>query len=307
MKVVVGVDLGGTRIKLVGMTTEGTVRDRSHVETNDRSLKTPEKIDYWVETIREHVQRIEDRISTRVEAVGLAAPGLANAERATVVAMPGRLEGLERLDWSKALSLRRPLAVLNDAHAALLGESWIGAAVGVRDVVLLTLGTGVGGAAMLDGRIVRGTAGRAAHFGHMTLDLDGDPDICGTPGSLELFVGEETLGERSGGRFRTNEELRQAYESGDEGARNIWFRTMRALACGISSIVNLFDPSLVLLAGGVTEGWQAIARPLAQYMEELEWRPLGKGVEIRKAELGSFAGAIGAARAAAERAGLFNT
>ena len=304
MKVVVGVDLGGTRIKLVAVTSGGEVHERAVVETNDNALGTDAKIGYWAETIRERVRQLEERLSSPVEAVGLATPGITNPKRAVVDSMPGRLSGLEGLDWNDALALDRPISLLNDAHAALVGEAWVGSASGVRSAVLLTLGTGVGGAAMIDGRLVRGSIGRAAHFGHMTLDLDGAPDICGAPGSLESLVGEVTVAERSKGRFRTNRELVEAYREGDPAATEVWLSAMRALACGISSIINLFDPERVVLAGGLTEAWESIASPLARFMDELEWRPLGSGVEIRKASLGSFAGAIGAARAACELAGL---
>lgn len=299
MKVIAGIDLGATRIKLVGVSESGDVRDQSLVETNDGSLAVAEKVEHWIAVIREHIEKLEQRISTRVDSVGIAAPGLVAADGKAIENMPGRLEGLVGLDWTATLGLRRPIAVVNDAHAALLAEAWVGAASGFRDVVLLTLGTGVGGAAMVEGSLLRGAIGRGAHFGHMTLDLDGPSDICGAPGSLEWFLGDVTVAERSAGRYRTNGELVAAYRKGDPDASRLWLRSMRALACGISSIINLFDPELVVLAGGLTEAWEAIEGPLERYMDEVEWRPRGARVEIRRAALGSFAGAIGAARNAA--------
>src|SRR5208282_3807408 len=125
--------------------------------------------------------------------IGLAAPGLAAPDQRLIRCMPGRLPGLERLVWRKVLKAAGPVPVLNDAQAALLGEVWRGAARGARNACLLTLGTGVGGAALVDGRLLRGHIGRAGHLGHASLDPAGPPDVARTPGSLENAIGECTL------------------------------------------------------------------------------------------------------------------
>ena len=119
--------------------------------------------------------------------------------------LPGRLEGLEGLDWTTFLKAPITIPVLNDAQAALLGEIWRGAALASKNVILLTLGTGVGGAAVVDGELLRGNIGRAGHLGHMSLDPDGPPDITGTPGSLEDAIGNHNIILRSGGRFHSTE------------------------------------------------------------------------------------------------------
>src|SRR5207249_12254403 len=126
--------------------------------------------------------------------IGVSAPGLAARDERSIAVMPGRLSGLEGLDWTRFLDSPKPVPVLNDAHAALMGEAWLGAARGFRNVILLTLGTGVGGAAMVDGRLLRGHLGRAGHLGHVCLDPAGPPDCAGTPGSLEVAIGNGTLG-----------------------------------------------------------------------------------------------------------------
>jgi glucokinase len=95
--------------------------------------------------------------------------------------MQGRLNGLQGFVWTDFLDSPRPVVVLNDAHAALLGEVWKGAARGYNNVILLTLGTGVGGALLIDGRLAQGNIGRAGHLGHVSLNSDGAPDIAGTP------------------------------------------------------------------------------------------------------------------------------
>ena len=185
--------------------------------------------------------------------------------------------------------------VLNDAQAALLGEVWLGAARGLKNVLLITLGTGVGGAAMVDGRLLRGHTGKAGHLGHLCLDVDAAPDICGTPGSLEMQIGNCTIRERSAGRFATTHELIQAHLAGDATASKVWLRSVRALACAIGSFTNLFDPEAVVVGGGIARAGEALFQPLAKMVSEVEWKVCGHEVRIVPARLGELAGAYGAA------------
>jgi glucokinase len=210
--------------------------------------------------------------------------------------MPGRLQGLEGLNWSEFIQASSPVPVLNDAHAALLGEAWLGAARGSENVILLTLGTGVGGAALVDGRLLRGHLGRAGHLGHTCLDLDGPPDVCACPGSLEMMIGNCTVAERSGGRFRTTHELVAAHLAGDTEASRVWLRSVRALACAIASFGNILDPEVVIVGGGIARSAEALFAPLRQMVPEFEWKSTGYQVRILPAALGEFAGAFGAAR-----------
>jgi glucokinase len=188
--------------------------------------------------------------------------------------------------------------VRNDAHASLLGEVWIGAARGMRDVILLTLGTGVGGAVICDGHLLRGHLGRAGHLGHISLDIHGAPGICRTPGALEDWIGNHNIRERTGGRFATTHELVAAYRTGDPTASEAWLKSIRALACAIASFVNILDPETVLIGGGIAQAGDALFSPLAAELAGVEWRPGGHAVKVLPAALGEWAGAIGAAREA---------
>jgi glucokinase len=208
--------------------------------------------------------------------------------------MPGKLRGLEGLNWTDALKASHVVPVVNDAHAALLGEFWVGAAVGYRDVVLLTLGTGVGGAVLTDGRLYKGHFGRAGHLGHISLNPDGTPDIVGTPGSLEQAIGNGTLPERSNGRFTSTRELVAAHLNGDEKASEVWLRSVNKLAAGITSIINALDPETVIIGGGIAQSGAALFEPLAAFLTRIEWRPLGHRVRILPAALGDIAGTLGA-------------
>jgi len=283
----IGIDLGGTNIKIVAVSEAGEVLDRSTCETEANSPVS------WVETIRHRIKEIEE---TRESArwIGLAAPGLAARDSLSIASMPGKLRGLEGLAWTEALQTSHPVPVLNDAHAALLGDAWVGAARGYRDAVLLTLGTGVGGAILADGRLYKGHIGRAGHLGHISLNPDGRPDIVGTPGSLELTIGNSTLAERSCGQFTSTRGLVAAHLSGDPKASEIWLRSVYDLAAGITSIVNALDPEVIIIGGGIAQAGSALFEPLAGFMTSIEWRPQGHRVQIIPAALGDIAGTLGA-------------
>ena len=290
MSYVIGVDLGGSSVKTVAVSLEGAVLSQSSV-----SFDAGAAMD-WAEKIREIAERIQRERGEPASCIGLAAPGLAARDGRSIARMPGRLQGLEALDWTAFLKSPHPVPVLNDAHAALLGEAWLGAACGFENVILFTLGTGVGGAAMVDGRLLRGHLGRAGHLGHLSLDINGAPDVCGTPGSLELLMGNCTVVERTGGRFQTTHELVAAHLAGDPGASGVWLRSVRALACAVASCVNILDPEAVIIGGGIARAGAALFDPLNALMAEMEWRSVGYVVKILPATLGEHAGACGAAR-----------
>jgi len=290
MTCAIGLDLGGTNIKGLGVTSSGKVLVERRSSTESTGGRA------WVKNV--------DRVLTELlsaaapgsdTVVGLAAPGLAAADHRSIAFMPERLPGLEKLDWQKHFKLRSPVPVLNDAHAALLGEVWQGAARNCHNVVLLTLGTGVGGAAIVDGALLRGHIGRAGHFGHLSLDPEGPPDITGAPGSLEDAIGDSTVSARSGGRFSSTRELVAAVRKNDSGAREVWLASVRALTAGIASLINALDPEVVILGGGITQAGPALFRPLDKFLDKFEWRPGGSRARIVRAKLGDRAGAFGAA------------
>jgi glucokinase len=281
-----GVDIGVTNVKVVGVAPAGEVLFRETFETHGESAE-------WPVRVRDGLVEIE-RQRGRAGAVGVAAPGVARADGKCIRWMPGRLAEVQGLNWGEFLG-RGSVPVLNDAQAALLGETWLGAARGARDVVLLTLGTGVGGAAMVDGRLLRGHLGRAGHLGHICLDPEGERDIVNTPGSLESMVGNYSIGTRSGGRFETTHALVAAYRKGDADAVAVWERSIDALACGVASLVNVLDPEVVIIGGGIAVAGEALFGPLEAKLRQVEWSLEGEHVRIVPASLGEFAGAIGAA------------
>ena len=283
-----GIDLGGSSIKAVAVTTEGDLLEQRSIPFEDRDRQ-------WAHRIRDLVFEFRQTRGWPVS-LGLSAPGLASREGRSIAHMPGRLIGLEGLDWARFLESPHPIPVLNDAHAALLGEAWVGAARGLRNVFMLTLGTGVGGAAMVDGHLLCGHLGRAGHLGHITLDQRAPLDDVGTPGSLEMAIGNKTVSARSQGRYTSTEALVRDARGGDRQARELWQASVASLAVGINSLINVLDPEAVILGGGIAKAGPDLWEPLRQALEPLEWRPLGSQVRLIPAALGDLDGAYGAAR-----------
>ena len=282
----IGVDLGGTNIKIVVISTDGDVLDFLTCDTDDAEGS-------WAKTIKVQLEAIRSKRGESPSHIGLAAPGLAARDGRSIAYMQGRLKGLQGFVWQDFLGA--PVMVLNDAHAALLGEVWQGAAKGFRNVILLTLGTGVGGAVLVEGRLIKGQIGRAGHLGHVSVNSDGTPDIVGTPGSLELMIGNYNVGERSGGRFTSTRKLVEAHLAGDKDATDIWLRSVHHLAAAVASFINAFDPEIVILGGGIAQAGAALFDPLRQEVDQFEWRPMDHQVHVIPAALGEKAGAIGAA------------
>ncbi|KAF0179772.1 MAG: glucokinase [Limisphaerales bacterium] len=282
-----GLDLGGTSIKAVAVTATGEKLRQRSVPFVDRDME-------WAKKIRTLIRAWRRELGEPA-GIGLSAPGLAAKDARSIAVMPGRLLGLERLDWTDYLASPRPIPILNDAHAALLGEVWRGAARGLRDVMLFTLGTGVGGAAMVDGHLLRGAIGRAGHLGHITVDWNGPRDDFNTPGSLEHFMGNKFIRERTKGRFASTHELVAAAIKGDAAAKEIWDRSVRALGCSISSLINVLDSDAVIIGGGIARAGETLFAPLERYVRHYEWQAGGHQARIVRAELGDYAGAYGSA------------
>jgi glucokinase len=290
---IIGIDLGGTNIKgaLFDAST-GECLDRASTPTRDGEKEGD--LPAWSHGVRKLVEQFEAAAGGHMLPVGISAPGLAARDGSCISWMPGRMHGLEGFQWAEFLE--RPTRVLNDAHAAILGEVWQGAAAGARDAVLLTLGTGVGGAVISDGRLLTGHIGRAGHLGHITVDHHGPPGITGTPGNLEDAVGNSTVAARSQGRFLGTHALLDAVKAGDADALRVWNTSVHALAAGMVSLINAFDPETFILGGGIAAGAaELLMEPLRGLLDQMEWRPGGQRVKVVLASLGEWAGATGAA------------
>jgi glucokinase len=287
----IGIDLGGTNIKAVIVDESGIVLDRRTRETNDRV----DTIAGWADFIRATIAEFEQSLHTDVAHVGLSAPGVPSSDGHCIEFCPGKVIGLERFDWTAALRRDRIVPVLNDAKAALLAEAWTGAAKDYPNAILLTLGTGVGGAVLCDGKLLMGAHGRAGHLGHISLDPFGPKSLIESPGALEMWIGNHSVAARTGGRFQSTHELVDAVRRADAVAVAAWRKSIRALAAGIVSILHAFDPDAIIIGGGIARADADLFDPLKADLDEIEWRPTGRRIPIIPAALGEWAGAIGAA------------
>jgi glucokinase len=290
---VIGIDIGGTRIKAVAMDPEGNILFNSYQPTEDGNDTV------WKKNIADAVAAVKQKLNSSDVLIGISAPGLPDEKNECIAFMPGRLEGLENFNWSNFLD--HPAYVINDAVSALMAEAKLGACKNSKHAVMLTLGTGVGGAILIDGKAYQGAFNKAGHMGHMVIDDKGEPDVTGMPGSLEECIGNCTIEKRSGGRFTSTHALLEAYRKNDSHAADVWLKSIRQLALGIASISNILSPQSIVLGGGITEAGDDLFLPLEKFLALYEWRPGGSRSVIKKAEFGDLAGAIGAACFAIEK------
>ena len=286
-KALIGVDLGGTRIKSVALDNEGNILHQLYTPTHDGDDA------YWKQAIAASIEDLKSKLGSTDFVVGISAPGLPNEKNSTIAYMPGRLQGLENFDWSSLIRCRT--WVLNDAVSAMMAEAKLGVAKNMKNVVLITLGTGVGGAILIDGKPYQGSFQKAGHIGHITLDHEGEPDVTGMPGSVEDAIGNATIQKRSQGRFKDTYALLDAYREGDHFAKEVWLTSVKKLAIGIACVTNVLSPECVILAGGITEAGNDLFEPLDNYLATYEWRAGGNKTTILKSQFGDMAGAIGAA------------
>jgi glucokinase len=287
----IGIDLGATRIKAVAIDSEGNILHQQYEPTNDGDDAT------WKTAIKRAVEGLRAKVGSEV--VGISAPGLPAEDNRAIAFMPGRLQGLEGFVWSDYLGL--PAYALNDAVSAMYAEARFGVARGRKNVIMLTLGTGVGGAILIDGKPYQGAFSKAGHLGHLTLDSEGEQDITGIPGSLEDAIGNCTIAKRTFGRFHSTEELLKAHSQGDAFATEVWLASVRKLAIGIASLTNILSPEAVILGGGITAAGDALFKPLETYLDIYEWRAGGNRTAILQAGYGDLAGAAGAACFASDK------
>ena len=185
----IGIDLGGTRIKGVVIDAAGNVLYQTYTPTNDGEGEA------WKEAIAKTVRELKQKVPIEKISVGISAPGLPNKKNTAIAFMPGRLEGLENFSWENYLKC--PAYVLNDGVAALVAEAKTGAAKNSTNAIMITLGTGVGGALLINKQPYQGSFNKAGHIGHMVIDSNGDADVTNMPGSLEECIGNCTVEKRS--------------------------------------------------------------------------------------------------------------
>jgi glucokinase len=252
-----------------------------------------------------------------IAAVGIGCGGPLDAARGVLVA-PLHLPGWHDVPVTAIAeqTYERRAVLENDATAAAAAEHRYGAGAGARNMVYLTISTGVGGGVITDGRLYRG-AGNGAELGHVTVDWHGRPCRgCGRPGCLEAYVSGTSIAERAreavaagdgssslaSSAEPTAADVAAAARDGDALARAVWDETVAALACGLTSIVNVFEPEIVVVGGGVSRAGEQLLAPVRDWVREHAMEPAGRSVEIVASALGDHVGVVGAAAVVYEQA-----
>jgi glucokinase len=295
-----GLDAGGTKTAAGVVTPAGEVL--SHVRISTAELRLGDALANLIELGR---RAMADAGVERVAAVGAALPGPADAAELRLLAAP-TIPEWEHVSLAAPLreAFRCPVAGDNDANAAALGEARFGAGRGRSQVVYFTVSTGIGGGIVADGRIFRGARGTSAELGHQVILPEGGPPCgCGGHGCLEALASgrgiaaraRQALGVPSGEPFSAEDAARLA-RAGNTAALRVWEDTALYLGIGVCNAVNLLDPEVVVLGGGVATGAADLLLPGVRRVVAERCMPrLARPVEVVTAELGPAVGVVGAA------------
>lgn len=297
----IGIDIGGTTIKASIVKTSGELLETFHGPSPRTSS-----------ALREFANAALKRAPYPVSGIGIGCRGIIDAASTRIQSLPGDLHFLEGQLLSDVVGPNVPVCAENDARTALLAEVLWGAARGRRNVVMLTLGTGVGGAVLLDGSMLRGMAGAGGHLGHITVDPRGGLCICGNYGCLETIFSSRAIESAywahlhraaatqlsigSTGRLPDTEAIFRAAADGDECARYVIDRALEHLGFAIVSFLHIFDPEILILGGNIAAAGPAL---IAQIQDRITLRTkilLDRQVPIvfqKNVGYGGVAGAAG--------------
>ncbi|HWC95246.1 MAG TPA: ROK family protein [Candidatus Sulfopaludibacter sp.] len=305
--VVLGIDIGGTQIKA------GMVDEKGAILAS-RTIPTPADIDDFVPSLHSAIAWLIEATSAP-EGVGVGCKGIINPDTTQVEILPGTLHFLEGLHLSDLVGLpaNTPVFADNDARVALAGEVVWGAARDRLNVLMLTLGMGVGGAVLANGIVLRGHSGVAGHLGHMTIDPDGGLCACGNRGCLEtVFSARAIEGEawaavhrgcsstltrlfRDHPQLATCRTIFQAAREGDDLCRTIVTKAIGKLAGAIAGLLHVFDPEIVILGGHVADAGADLMVPLQEEVWQRSRKLLGRDVPLVEQQVADNSGIVGAA------------
>jgi glucokinase len=313
----IGVDLGGTNLRVAAVNENGGLFDHLSLETLVERGRE-DVVNRLTSGILELVNRWKDRY--QLAGIGVGIPGIIRMKDGILVASPN-LPGWENFNVRAQIAkrLNSPFFLENDANAAALGEKWIGAGKDVKHLCFLTMGTGIGGGLIFDGKIWHGVSGMAAELGHVTLYPGGRLCACGNRGCLEAYAAasavvkaaQEMLQEgkaseglkklAASGVKMTSAKIYELAKEGDPSAQEIFQMVGRALGMAIANFINIFDLDTFVLGGGAVEAWDAFEKSMFEEvaLRSYVWRSDPR--EILKSSLGSQAGIFGAAYLAFSR------
>jgi glucokinase len=321
---VIGVDMGATNIVCVLSNKEGKIitRDISKTLGSEGKEKTISQI---VNSAR-NVLKEGEKLGVSAKSIlgmGIGGPGPINSDDGIIYVAPN-IPGLINISLAKELGneLDLPVFLENDANAAALGEWWVGAGRDVDNLVLLTLGTGIGGGIIINGEVLHGSAHVAGEVGHMIIKEDGLLCGCGNKGCLEAYASATAVVKRAlaeikkGAKTVLTDEVNNELEkitckmifdtakNGDNLCKKIVDDTAKYLGVGIINMVNILNPQMIILSGGMSKAGDFLFEPVRKYVKEHAFNDAVKEVKIVPAMLGSNAGAIGAVAFVLKKKGL---
>ena len=292
----IGVDLGGTNLRAAAVSREGRILDKTAGKT-----QLSEGRDAVITDIVDGIITMRDRCTGgRLAGVGIGVPGFIEIEKGFVVGS-NNLPALEGFPVRDEIERRlgTPVILENDANAAALGEKWIGAGRNVKDLVLLTLGTGIGGGIISNGRVLHGFVGMAGEIGHMTVIPNGNPCGCGNTGCLEKHASATAISSMarlmSVGDDLTSADVYHLALEGEKRCLRIFESMGVALGIAIGNLVNIFNFPLYLLSGGPLPAWDLFAPSMMAEIERRSFTFRNSHTRVERAILGNEAGLYGAA------------
>jgi glucokinase len=297
-KYVVGVDVGGTNIKLGLVHPQGRVIARSHFPTKPFSSSKKKLISGLAHEI-EKIISANGLKNKDVAGVGIGLPGLINYDEGVVLFLPN-LPGWNNVPLKAILEekLKLPVFIENDVKLITLAEWKFGAGRGVKNLVCLTLGTGVGSGLILDNRLYRGIANAAGELGHMPLNENGPACNCGGFGCYEKYVGHRSLSLLANQIMNKTEMTTQKMfalaNAGNKKALKFWHQTATHIGNGLVGIVNLLNPELIIIGGGVSNNEKYLFPTIKSVIKKRSMSLQGALVKIKRAKFGDDAGIIGA-------------
>ncbi|MEW6050908.1 MAG: ROK family protein [Candidatus Zixiibacteriota bacterium] len=307
-----GVDIGGTNIKYGLVDPKGKVLFREQRPTMVE--KGAEPLMHLVTNIAERLLYYAADEEFEIKSLGVGTPGAVDTRIGKVISLSPNINGWQGMEIGRILRerLNLPVHVDNDVNAMALAESKFGAGVGYNSVICVAVGTGVGGGIVIDGKIWRGANYTAGEIGHLSIDFDGPKCRCGSRGCLEVYCSSEAMIERV--KILLNNQLTPTLEEvldgnlenlsikklfaavkrGDEIAQQVVDETAGYLGAGLAGVVNLLNPEIVIIGGGIADGGGGFIEAITA---EIRKRAFGSAVEklrVAKATLGNDAGFIGA-------------
>ncbi len=294
----IGVDLGGTNLRAAAIGASGKILEQISAETNPENGR-----EYVISKIVQSIEELRDKHrEVRLAGVGIGVPGFILIEKGVIVGS-NNLAFLDDFPLRDEIEkrLETPVILENDANAAALGEKWMGTGKDVNDLVLLTLGTGIGGGIIYKGRVMHGFVGMAGELGHITVVPNGNPCGCGNVGCLEKHASATAVSCMASLMRVTHDPeptTKQIYElalAGDEKARQVFASMGEALGIGIATLINVFNFPLYLLSGGPLPAWDFFAPAMFAQIEKRSFTYRHTKTRIEKAALGNLAGLYGAA------------